>query len=117
MVLWTGGAYFIDALTVDPDARTAARTYLPWAALAPLLGVWSFQLDGIFIGATRSREMRNAMLLATAIYLIAWWLLTPFGNHGLWAALWVSYVARTGTLSWYLPRLVGNKVRTTTPAR
>jgi MATE family multidrug resistance protein len=104
--LWLGGGTFIDALTVDTAARAAARTYLPWAALAPLLGVWCFQLDGIFIGATRSREMRNAMLMATAIYLLGWWLLTPFGNHGLWAALWVSYLARTVTLGRYLPRLV-----------
>ena len=105
VVLWFGGGLFIDALTVDAQARAAARTFLPWAALAPLLGVWSFQLDGIFIGATRSREMRNAMLASTAIYLVAWWLLTPFGNHGLWAALWVSYIARTCTLAVYLPRL------------
>jgi MATE family multidrug resistance protein len=106
VVLWIGGGYFIDVLTVDAEARAAARTYLPWAALAPLLGVWTFQLDGIFIGATRSREMRNAMLLATMIYLVAWWLLRPFGNHGLWAAFWVSYIARAGTLAPYLPRLV-----------
>ncbi|MGD2168432.1 MAG: MATE family efflux transporter [Gammaproteobacteria bacterium] len=105
VVLWVGGGYFIDALTVDSEARAAARTFLPWAACAPLLGVWSFQLDGIFIGATHAREMRNAMLAATGIYLLAWWLLTPFGNHGLWAALWVSYIARAATLARYLPRL------------
>lgn len=104
-ILSIGGVLFIDSLTVDPQARAAARTYLPWAALAPLLGVWSFQLDGIFIGATRSREMRNAMLLATAIYLFAWWVLAPYGNHGLWAALWVSYIARAVTLGWHLPQL------------
>ncbi|HMB72952.1 MAG TPA: MATE family efflux transporter [Gammaproteobacteria bacterium] len=106
VVLWSTGGFFIDALTVDPETRAAARTYLPWAACAPLLGVWAFQLDGIFIGATLSREMRNAMLLATAIYLIAWWMLSPLGNHGLWAALWVSYLARIATLARYLPRLV-----------
>lgn len=105
VLLSLGGIVFIDALTVDPQARAAARTFLPWAALAPLLGVWSFQLDGIFIGATRSREMRNAMLLSTAIYLFAWWVLVPYGNHGLWAALWVSYVARAVTLGWHLPKL------------
>ena len=115
-VLWVLGPYFIDALTVDPDARAAARVFLPWAALAPLLGVWSFQLDGIFIGATRSREMRNAMLAASAIYLFAWWLLAPFGNHGLWAALWVSYFARAGTLACYLPRLMNLDAKTTSPA-
>ncbi len=105
-VLLAGGPVFIDALTVDPEARAAARTFLPWAALAPILGVWAFQLDGVFIGATRSVEMRNAMLLSTGIFLLAWWLLAPFGNHGLWAALWVNYIARTLSLGAFLPRLV-----------
>jgi MATE family multidrug resistance protein len=105
-VLLAGGPLFIDALTVDPEARAAARTFLPWAALAPILGVWAFQLDGVFIGATRSVEMRNAMLLSTGIFLLAWWLLAPFGNHGLWAALWVNYIARTLSLGAYLPRLL-----------
>lgn len=105
IVLVLGGPALIDALTVDEGARAAARTYLPWAAFSPLLGVWSFQLDGIFIGATQTREMRSAMLLSAAIYLFAWWLLTPWGNHGLWAALWVSYIARAATLGVYLPRI------------
>jgi len=100
------GTTLIDLLTVDPATRAAARSYLPWAALAPLVGVWAFQLDGIFIGATRTADMRNAMLIALAIFLAAWWALTPFGNHGLWAALYVHYAARTGTLLYYLPGLV-----------
>jgi MATE family multidrug resistance protein len=100
------GPTMIDGLTIDASVRLSAREYLPWAALAPLAGVWSFQLDGIFIGATRSGEMRNAMLLSLAIFLVGWWLLRPLGNHGLWGALYVSYAARTITLLRYLPRLV-----------
>lgn len=100
------GTVFIDLLTVDAAARAAARTYLPWAAAAPLLGVWAFQLDGVFIGATRTADMRNAMLLSLAIFLAAWWLLTPYGNDGLWGALYVHYVARIGTLAYYYPGLV-----------
>ena len=102
----TLGAYLIDLLTVDVVAREAARVFLPWAAAAPLLGVWAFQLDGIFIGATRTVEMRNAMLTSLAIFFIAWWLLLPLGNHGLWAALYVHYLARIGTLGVFYPRLV-----------
>jgi MATE family multidrug resistance protein len=105
-VLLLFGPTFIDTLTVDPGARAAARDYLPWAALSPLLGVWAFQLDGIFIGATRTAEMRNAMLASLAIYLLAWRLLTPYGNVGLWAAFYVHYAARIGTLSYFFPRLV-----------
>lgn len=100
------GPFFVDMLTVDADARATARTYLLWAACAPLLGVWAFQLDGIFIGATRTVDMRNAMLISTAVFLIAWWLLRPLDNHGLWAALYVHYVARITTLGYYYPGLV-----------
>ncbi len=100
------GATFIDTLTVDTAARETARNYLAWAAGAPLLGVWAFQLDGIFIGATRTVDMRKAMLMSLAIYIVAWWILSPFGNHGLWAALYVHYVARIGTLGYYYPGLV-----------
>lgn len=71
-----------------------------------MLGVWAFQLDGIVIGATQTADMRNAMLLSLLIFIAAWWLLTPFGNHGLWAAFYVHYVARAGSLLWYYPRLV-----------
>ena len=100
------GTVFIDLLTVDAAARAVARTYLPWVIGAPLLGVWAFQLDGIFIGATRSAEMRNAMLISSLIFMIAWWTLRPLGNHGLWAALYVNYVARIATLYYHYPALV-----------
>ena len=106
IVIASCGGWLIDRLTMDLAARAAAQIYLPWAAGVPLLGVWAFQLDGIFIGATRTAEMRNAMLVSFGIYVAAWWLLRPFGNHGLWAAFYVHYLARTGTLLRYYPRLV-----------
>jgi MATE family multidrug resistance protein len=106
LAFWALGPLLIDLLTVDPAVRQGARDYLAWAALAPLAGVWSFQLDGIFIGATRSVEMRNAMLFTLALFLVAWWLLLPLANHGLWAALYVSYAARAVSLLAFLPRLV-----------
>lgn len=100
------GSAVIDTITVDGAVRAAARVYLPWAAGAPLLGVWAFQLDGIFIGATRSADMRKAMLVSLAVFMVAWWMLLPWANHGLWAALYVHYIARTATLFWYYPALV-----------
>ena len=99
------GGTLIDWMVASPDARETARRFLPWAAAAPLAGVGCFQLDGIFIGATRTAEMRNAMVVTLGLFLLAWWLLRPWGNHGLWAALHVSYLARTLTLGAYLPRL------------
>ncbi len=105
-VLSLTGAALIDLMTVDAAARAAARVYLPWAAAAPLLGVWAFQLDGIFIGATRTAQMRNAAIMTVMIYLAAWWLMRPYGNHGLWAALYIHYLARIGTLLAYYPGLL-----------
>ena len=99
------GTTLIDILTVEPAVRSLAHQFLPWAVMAPLVGVWCFQLDGIFIGATRSADMRNAMLLSAAIFLVAWYLLTPLENNGLWAALYVHYAARTFTLLYYFPGL------------
>ncbi|MFP3921473.1 MAG: MATE family efflux transporter [Dichotomicrobium sp.] len=105
-VFWLGGDAVIDAMTVTEAVRATARDYLPWAAAAPVVGVACFQLDGIFIGATRTRDMRNMMLVSLGIYLVAWAVLTPsFGNHGLWAALMVLFVARAVTLGLRLPAL------------
>jgi MATE family multidrug resistance protein len=109
-VLAVTGTLAIDVLTVDEAARAAARRFLPWAAAAPLVGVWAFQLDGIFIGATRTDHMRNAMLVSLAIFLAAWWALTPYANHGLWGAVFVHYLARIGTLLYYYPSLVRSVV-------
>jgi MATE family multidrug resistance protein len=100
-----GGAY-IDLLTVNPEVRVAARIFLIWAALLPVAGVACYQLDGIFIGATRTADMRNMMLLSLATYLAAWVLLTQeFGNHGLWASLIVFLLARALTLGIRYPAL------------
>ena len=100
------GNAVIDLLSVDQTVRAIAHAYLPWAVGAPLVAVWAFQLDGIFIGATRTAEMRNAMLMSLLIFLVAAWALTPLGNRGLWAALYVLYAARTATLFYYFPGLV-----------
>ncbi len=106
LVYAAAGGLFIDALTSIPEVRETARAFLPWAVVAPLVGVWSYQLDGIFIGATRTREMRDAMLLSLAVYALAVAVLLPaFGNHGLWAALIVFLAARAVTLGLWLPRV------------
>ena len=70
-----------------------------------MLSVWCYQLDGIFIGATRGAEMRNAALASSLLFLGLWWLFLPFGNHGLWAALAGFNLMRAASLGFYLPRL------------
>ncbi|RXV63806.1 MATE family efflux transporter [Roseovarius sp. A46] len=93
-----GGAV-IDLMTTAPEVRADARVFLPYAVAAPLLGLAPFMLDGVFIGATRTGDMRNMMALSLALYALAVAVLVPaFGNHGLWAALLFSFVARGVTL-------------------
>ncbi|SDE85933.1 MATE family efflux transporter [Limimaricola pyoseonensis] len=103
---WVFGPMVIDLMTTAPEVRAAARDYLPWMVATPIFGLIPWMLDGVFIGATRSRDMRNMMVLAAAIYFAAAIPLTAaFGNHGLWAAMLVSYVARGGTLAARYPAL------------
>ena len=105
-VFWAGGLALIQVMTAAPSVREAAYTFLPWAALTPVAGVACFQLDGIFIGATRTADMRNMMILSLAVFLAAWAVLTPaFGNHGLWASLMVFYAARAASLGLRYPAL------------
>lgn len=99
-----GGAA-IDFLTLDAGVHETARLYLAWAALLPVLSVWCYQLDGIFIGATQSEEMRNAAVASSLLFLALWWLFLPYGNHGLWAALTGFNLIRALALGFYYPRM------------
>jgi len=93
-------------MTVNPEVRETARHYLFWTALTPLLGTICFQFDGIFTGAMATRDMRNMMVLSLMIYLASWWVLERnFGNHGLWAALSVFFIARGVTYAMRMPAL------------
>jgi len=105
LVFWLAGPVIIDLMAKDPAVQAAARDFLPWVAAAPLIGVASWMFDGIFIGATMTREMRLAMLTSAACYLAAVLVLVPLaGNHGLWAALMVLNAARGVTMALYYPR-------------
>ena len=82
------GPLIIDTMTSAPEVRAEARLFLWWLAAAPLIGVASWIYDGLFIGATATRQMRNAMVLCVGLYALSLTVLLPgFGNHGLWAAL------------------------------
>ena len=105
-VLFLAGPFLISLFTVHLDVQQQAVRYLPWLAVSPLLGVWCFQLDGIYVGATRTAEMRNGMIVALAGYLLALWIALPrLGNDGLWLTLMVFYVLRMTTLAIWLPRI------------
>ena len=100
------GDRLIDVMTASPDVRETARRFISFAALAPLCGVMAFCFDGIYIGATWARDMRNLMLAALATYLAAWWLLREFDNEGLWVALLIFFVARGAFQAARYPALV-----------
>ena len=86
--LMLAGPMLIDLLTNNEAVREQARVYLVWVALTGVFGVLAFQMDGVFIGATWSGDMRNMMILSFIIYILAWRLFMPlWGNHGLWLAL------------------------------
>ncbi|WP_171172857.1 MATE family efflux transporter [Ruegeria sp. HKCCA5929] len=105
-VFFLAGPALIDLMSTSPEVRLASRDYLFWAALAPIVGVASWMFDGIYIGATWTRAMRNAMIQSVAIYVVALFILVPsLGNHGLWAALMVLNIARGVTMGWRYPKL------------
>lgn len=105
-IFFLAGPALIDLMSTSSEVRLAGREFLIWAAIAPVIGIASWMFDGIYIGATWTRAMRNAMLQSVAIYVVALFVLVPaFGNHGLWAALMVLNVVRGVTLGWRYPRL------------
>ncbi|SEK76819.1 multidrug resistance protein, MATE family [Roseovarius azorensis] len=108
--LW-GGA-LIDLMAKAHEVQQEARVYLIYMVFAPILGLAAWMFDGIFIGATRTRDMRNMMAVSLVIYVISVIALVPLiGNHGLWVALLISYVARGMTLALRYPALERATVR------
>jgi len=99
-----GGNELIALLTSLPEVRETAAVYLPWMVLMPLLAVWSYLLDGVFIGTTAVVEMRNSIFIGLAVYLPAWWLSQQLGdwhNHGLWLAFTLFTLVRSAVLLGY----------------
>ena len=100
------GGPVIDFITTDPAVRSLARDFLPFAALVPLAGMPSWMLDGIFIGATRGRALRNAAVIATVLYVALDLSLRPYGNLGVWIAMLAGYLLRAAALGWHVPALL-----------
>ncbi len=95
LVYLVAGVWIIHLLTDLPDVRATATTYLPWLIAAPLISAWCFLYDGVYVGMTLAREMRNIMLFSTfVVFVPAWFLAQPLGNHGLWLALMLFFASR-----------------------
>jgi MATE family multidrug resistance protein len=90
------GPLIVRILTDLPDVRATAMVYLPWLIASPLISVWCFLYDGVYVGMTRAREMRNIMVVSTfCVFLPLWFVSQPLGNHGLWFAL-MGFMASRG---------------------
>lgn len=106
LVYAAGGGFFLSILTPEGPIRSEAARYLPWVVASPLVVAVGFQLDGIFIGATRAREMRDAMIVTAIVFFPVTILLARlYGNHGLWAAFTLYFILRGATLALFMPRI------------
>nr|WP_298686063.1 MATE family efflux transporter [uncultured Dongia sp.] len=106
-VLYQYGAIVVGFFSSDPGVIIQALPYLPWLVATPVVALWCYILDGVFIGATRGREMRNGMVIAALGAIVAQYFLIPaYGNHGLWASLMLFFVLRALTLYLWYPRIL-----------
>jgi MATE family multidrug resistance protein len=106
-VIFFGGPFVITALTQDPAVKASAMQYLPYCALAPVLGFAAFQIDGIFIGTTQTAAMRNAGIASVILYIGAHFMIYPqLGATGIWVAFLFYYVMRAVTLGFAYPSVL-----------
>jgi MATE family multidrug resistance protein len=106
------GTRFIDIMTASEDVRRMAHDFLIFVIVSPLLAVFAFAFDGVYIGAAWARDMRNLMVASLAIFLSAWLALRSFGNAGLWGALLAHYAARGGLEAARYPALLRKSLGT-----
>ncbi|MEH6630209.1 MAG: MATE family efflux transporter [Halopseudomonas aestusnigri] len=106
LVFYITGPVIIDLFTDIESVKETAHTYLLWVILLPMISVTSFQLDGIFIGTTQTKELRNAMIQCLIIFLASCWVFVPlWGNNGLWLSMAIYMASRGLTLLRYYPAL------------
>ena len=97
---------YVSVMTTSAPLQQAASRYWPWVAALPLVCIWAFFWDGVFMGAMRTRILRNTMLASVALYVPALFFLSSiWGNHGIWAALLLLMAARSGSLTLAWPAL------------
>lgn len=104
LLFWLAGPALIALLTSIDAVQQTAAAYLPWLIALPLLSVWSYLLDGLYIGATQARAMRNSMLVSFAGFMLCYSAAHGIGNHALWLALSLFMLLRAVTLGWPLYR-------------
>jgi multidrug resistance protein, MATE family len=105
-----GGAFLLSLMTSNEEIIREAAPYYIWVVLIPLVSFSAFIWDGIYIGATASSYLRNSILVALAVFLVAYYLPQgKLGNHGLWFALLLFLAVRGVYLSWFAGKVILNK--------
>ena len=113
VVFYFAGAAIISSFVQDIEARDAAIAFLPYCASVPVIGIAAWQLDGVFIGATQGRALRNAGVLSAVLYVgTDIWMSGAFGNTGVWIAFLSMYAYRAICLGSYWPNLMRQLRRT-----
>jgi len=106
LVYYFGGGWVITSFVRDVEAREAALAYLPYCALVPLIGIAPWQLDGLFLGTTQGRALRNAGVTVAVLYIATDMILRrAYGNAGVWTAFLLMYLYRAAALGIYVPGL------------
>jgi MATE family multidrug resistance protein len=106
LLYFFGGGWVITTFVRDVEARDAALAYLPYCALVPLIGIAPWQLDGLFLGTTQGRALRNAGAAVAVLYISTDLILRPlYGNTGVWTAFLLMYLYRAAALGIYVPGL------------
>ena len=108
IILVVFGERLLHLFTNQMPLVEQAKPYLIWIIIAPVVNVTAYIWDGIYLGATASKAMRNAMILSTLLFFSAVYLLIPFGNHGLWGALTLLLVVRGVSLTVLAPKYLFN---------
>ena len=108
VIFLIGKNSFIEMMTDIPDIREISFAYSNWVVIIPFISSFCFQFDGIFVGASQTKELRNSMIISVGIYVLSsFYLLANFGNTGLWISLCIFFIARALTLFLYLGKIIG----------
>ena len=107
ILFWITGPIFVGLLTDIPEVVNTTLRYLPWVVVAPVIALWAYLYDGVFVGATRAKEMRNSMIASTfLVFVPAWFAFRFLGNHGLWLAFMIFLASRGIGMHFYYRRRV-----------
>ena len=106
IIYFFGKNHFISIMTDLPDIKNLSLSHSYWVVLIPFLSSFCYQIDGIFIGASQTKELRNAMIVSVTLYVVcAIFLANTFSNTGLWISLCIFFALRALSLFYFLPRI------------